>query len=282
MAKTIFEAYNGCKIRLESAGIEDYVFESKQIIKHITGMTGLEIISNPMKPLSSEQENDLELVIDRRLTHYPLQYILGDWDFYGRKFYIGEGVLIPRADTETVAEKCLDLIKDVKRAKVLDLCAGTGCIGITVACERTDASVILVEKYDTALEYTQKNVLQNGANNAVAVKGDVMSGDYADRKYDLIVSNPPYISDEDMKNLQPEVTFEPQAALAGGIDGLDFYRAIAKNYSGALNEGGKICFEIGIGEENGVTEILEQNGFYNIGTQNDTSDVCRVVFGTKK
>lgn len=282
MPKTIFEAYNGCKALLEKAGIEDYVFESKQIIRFVTGLSNLEIINNPMKQLTEFEENNLTAIIKQRSIHYPLQYILRSWDFYGRRFSVGPGVLIPRADTEAVVEKSLKIIKDKKNPKILDLCAGSGCIGITLAGERTDASVIMVEKYNEALRYTEKNIAQNGINNAAAVRGDVECGDFADRKYDLIVSNPPYITKKDMQNLQKEVTFEPETALSGGEDGLKFYRAIVKNYAGALEKGGAMCFEVGIGQAEEVAGIMREAGLKNIGFAQDAEGRQRVVFGTAK
>lgn len=282
MPKTIFEAYNECKVSLSKAGVEDYVFEAKQIIKHVTGMGNLEIINNPLKPLTEFQQNNLTAIIKQRSIHYPLQYILRNWDFYGRHFSVGPGVLIPRADTETVVERCLEFLKDKKCAKVLDLCAGTGCIGITIAGERRDVSVVMVEKYDEALRYTLQNVEQNGIKNAVAVKGDILKGDFADRKYDLIVSNPPYISKAEMENLQTEVRFEPETALFGGEDGLDFYKAIVKNYAASLNSGGMLCFEIGALQGKAVSRLLEENGLCDVKIAEDIAGKQRVVFGTAK
>lgn len=279
MNKTIFEAYNDCKRQLENAGIEDYVFESKQIIKHITGYTNAQILTKYTQTLTDFQQNNLTAIIKQRLIHYPLQYIFGKWNFFGYEFFVGPGVLIPRSDTETLIDVCLEKIRSNQNSRVLDLCAGTGCIGITLKKECETADVTLVEKFDEAFAYTQKNALHNSAD-VKTVKGDVLKTEGAEGVYDLIVSNPPYINGSDMKNLQPEVTFEPHTALAGGEDGLVFYRHIAKEYKKHLASGGLMAFEVGIDEAHDVAEIMRQNGFENVGTRADLNGIDRVVFGT--
>ena len=276
---TIFEAYNDCKRQLQAAGIEDYVFESKQIIKHITGYTNAQILTKYTQPLNEFQQNNLTAIIKQRLIRYPLQYIIGKWSFFGREYFVGPGVLIPRSDTETLIDICLEALKEKASPRVLDLCAGTGCIGITIKGECPTAEVTLVEKYDEALSFTQKNAEKNKLDVKI-VKGDVLKTEGADGFYDLIVSNPPYINGDDMKALQPEVKFEPDTALYGGEDGLLFYRHIAKEYKKHLASGGVLAFEVGINEAEAVAELLRQNGYQGVGTRKDYCDVDRVVFGT--
>ena len=276
---TIFESYNNCKKELEKAGIEDYVFESKQIIKYVTGYSNAQILQKYTEQLTEFQENNLTVIIKQRLIRYPLQYILGRWNFFGREFFVGPGVLIPRSDTETVMDVCLEFIKGKERADVLDLCAGSGCIGITIKGECPKSQVTLVEKYDEAISYTQKNAKHNNIDVKI-VKGDVLEGCECENKYDLIVSNPPYITDIDMKSLQPEVSFEPETALRGGEDGLIFYRAITEKYKSSLNEGGMLAFEVGINQAESVKQILIENGFKNVSARKDLNDIERVVFGT--
>ncbi len=276
---TIFEAYNDCKRQLQAAGIEDYVFESKQIIKHITGYTNAQILTKYTQPLNEFQQNNLTAIIKQRLIRYPLQYILGRWNFFGREFFVGPGVLIPRSDTETLIDVCLENLKTKSNPRVLDLCAGTGCIGITIKGERPDTDVTLVEKFDEALSYTNKNAAHNESDVKI-VKADVLNTEGADELYDLIVSNPPYITDNDMKVLQPEVKYEPTTALSGGNDGLLFYRHIAKEYKKHLAEGGVMAFEVGANQAEAVCEIMKQNGFTNVQTRKDYCEIDRVVFGT--
>lgn len=276
---TIFEAYNDCKRQLQAVGIEDYVFESKQIIKHVTGYTNAQILTKYTQPLTDFQQNNLTAIIKQRLIRYPLQYILRRWNFFGREFFVGPGVLIPRSDTETLIDVCIETVKVKQNPRVLDLCAGTGCIGITIKGECETADVTLVEKFDEALEYTIKNAAHNNLFVKI-VKGDVLNTEGADGLYDLIVSNPPYINDNDMKTLQPEVAFEPATALAGGSDGLDFYRHIAKEYKNHLAVGGVMAFEVGINQADAVARIMKENGFINIQTRKDYNEIDRVVFGT--
>lgn len=276
---TIFNAYNDIKKQLKNAGIEDNIFEAKQIIKHITGYSNEQILSGYQNELSGFQEINLQVIMKQRLNRYPLQYILGKWDFYGRPYKVGPGVLIPRPDTETVIEVCLDIIDKKKPSDVLDLCAGTGCIGITIACERKNSNVTLVEKYEEAARYIKENI-KNADGNANILMGDVFESIGADKKYDLIVSNPPYVSEKDMGNLQPEVEFEPPTALYGGEDGLMFYRAIASNYRDSLKSGGSLVFEIGYDQGEAVKDILLALGFKNVKIKKDYSENDRVVFGT--
>lgn len=276
---TIFEAYNDCKKQLQTAGIEDYVFESKQIIKHITGYTNAQILTKYTQPLTEFQQNNLTAIIKQRLIRYPLQYIIGRWNFFGREFFVGPGVLIPRSDTETLIDVCLDVVSQKQNPQVLDLCAGTGCIGITIKGECPHAEVTLVEKYDEALSFTNKNAEHNKLDVKI-VKGDVLKTEGAEGLYDLIVSNPPYINNNDMKTLQPEVKFEPTTALEGGEDGLMFYRHIAKEYKKHLASGGVMAFEVGINQAEAVTQIMRENGFNDVDVRKDYCEVDRVVFGT--
>ena len=279
---TIFEAYNKTKKELAAAGIEDYVFEAKQILRHITGFSNVQIISNPHKKLSLFEENNLTAIIKQRLIRYPLQYIIGEWGFYGGNFKVGPGVLVPRADTETLIDVALEFLKDREKSQVCDLCTGSGCIGITVAREKSDSFVTAVEKYEEALRYARENAKLNDTDNIEFISGDVFEGAGAEKQYDLILSNPPYIPPEEMKEISPEAKFEPETALLGGEDGLDFYRAIIKGYKASLVDGGMMAFEVGMGEAEAVAELMKNQGFCDIGARQDAAGIERVVFGTVK
>ncbi len=278
--QTIFEAYNDCKKQLLQAGIEDTIFESKQIIKKVTGYSNSQILTRYNERLTEFQQNLLTVIIKQRTIHYPLQYIIGEWGFYGLNFDVGVGVLIPRQDTETLVEKALEFLKNTPGCTVLDLCAGSGCIGITLAVKNPECSVTMLEKHDEAMRFCERNIAKNNAVNAIAVSGDVHTGDLSENKYTLIVSNPPYITDDEMNCLQPEVTFEPETALAGGSDGLDFYRAIIENYSRSLENGGKMMFEVGSAQGEQVAALMRKAGFTDVGIADDAAGRHRVVFGT--
>ena len=278
---TIFEAYNSTKKKLESAGIDDFVFEAKQIIKHITGFSAPQILSNYNNKLSKFQEDNLTVILRQREIRYPLQYILGEWDFYGRSFDVGVGVLVPRADTETVVETCLEFLKEKKNPEILDLCAGSGCIGITLAAEKKDSAVTMVEKYDEALRYAQKNILKNNIKNAEVKKGDIFEGDASEKEYDLIVSNPPYIPESEMNMVSPETAFEPQTALRASDSGMEFYKAIIEKYTNSLKTGGMLCFEVGFSGKEAVSQLLKDAGYTDIGVRNGLNSVGRAVCGIK-
>lgn len=278
----IFEAYNKTKKELEAAGIEDYVFEAKQIIKHITGFSNSEILMNYTNRLTEFQSNNLTAIIKQRALRYPLQYIFGEWAFYGREFYVGPGVLVPRADTETLVEACLKYLKNSESPAVLDLCAGSGCIGITLALEKADAAVTLVEKFPEAARYAERNIKRHGTDNATLICGDVLNGAANDKEYELIVSNPPYVPKNEMETVSPEVHYEPETALFGGEDGLDFYRAVITEYNKALKAGGMLAFEVGGGEAAAVEALLEDAGLKEINTEKDLGGICRAVYGIKK
>lgn len=276
---TIFEAYNSTKKKLEAAGIEDYVFEAKQIIKHITGLNATQILTKYNNKLSQFQENNLIAIVHQREVRYPLQYIFGEWDFYGRGYYVGPGVLVPRADTEILVEHCIDYLKEKETPKVLDLCAGSGCIGITIAKECKESQVLMVEKFEEALRYAEKNIERNDASNAKCIKGDVFESAAAEEKYTLIVSNPPYIPHNEMKDISPETKFEPESALLAEDGGMQFYKAIINNYKNSLEDGGMLSFEVGINEYKSVADLLENAGFENITVKKDLNGIERVVSG---
>ncbi|MBQ6848170.1 MAG: peptide chain release factor N(5)-glutamine methyltransferase [Clostridia bacterium] len=278
---TIFEAYNSTKKRLEAVGIKDYVFEAKQIIMHVTGLKAAQILTDYNNQLTQFQENNLIALIHQREVHYPLQYIFGSWDFYGRPFKVGVGVLIPRSDTETVVEQSLEILKNTESPKVLDLCAGSGCIGITIDLEISDAKVTMIEKFDEALRYATENITLNNSS-ATVLKGDIFEKpQFENEIFDLIVSNPPYIPQNEMKYCSHEVKFEPETALLAEDEGLEFYKAIIKNYTPCLKVGGSFCFEVGFKQAEKVSELLNQNGFKDIKIKNDLNGIGRAVSGTK-
>lgn len=279
---TIFEAYNSTKQKLKSAGIEDYVFEAKEIIKHITGLSANDILAKYSTPLTDFQQNNLVALLHQREVRYPLQYIFGKWDFYGRTFFVGPGVLIPRQDTETVIDVALDYLKDTEAPEILDLCAGSGCIGITLTLEKYKGRVDLLEKYDEAIAYAEKNIRLNEAINTTLYKGDIFLGDLSDNKYDLIVSNPPYIPENEMKDTSPEVAFEPETALIADDNGLQFYKAIINNYKNALKQNGMLLFEVGMGEANAVADLLKEAGLKDIKIKKDLGGIDRAVSAIKE
>lgn len=222
--------------------------------------------------------SELDALIEKRCGGIPVQYLMGKWWFYKGEFFVGDGVLIPRQDTETLVETACELLRDKPDGDVADLCAGTGCIGISIAAEYPDSKVVCIEKYEKAFSYLQRNIVHNAVSNVRPVLADVC--DEVSGRYDLIVSNPPYITSCDMAKLSEEVKKEPHTALFGGEDGLYFYRVISKLWKPALKKGGILAFEVGIDQAASVAEIMKSEGFERITVRNDLCGVQRVVFGT--
>lgn len=276
---TIFECYQQTKKLLKEAGIEDSAFEARQILRYITKLSNNEIIIHYADSLDALQQTMWKSVVGQRLEHYPLQYILGEWSFYGLNFYVGEGCLIPRADTETLVDTAFRFMEKNEKARVLDLCAGSGCIGITIASRFKESTVTLVEKYDIPYSYCEKNIHKNSSETLSLIKADVFDF-IPEGKYDLIVSNPPYINARDMENLSQEVLNEPDSALYGGEDGLDFYRVILRRYPEFVNNGGMIALEIGCDQSQAVISLMQEAGLKDINTAQDINGIQRVVYGT--
>ena len=278
---TVRDYYINAKNLLQKSGIEDFAYDARLILENILSIGHNEWLISLNKTIPSEKLALLDEKLEKRQNRYPLQYILGEWNFYKYSFKVGEGVLVPRSDTEILVEKCCEYLKTVKQPKVLDLCAGSGCIGISIAKDFPQSAVFAVEKFDSALEYLNKNIEHNNATNVTVIKGDVLLGDASDGVYNLIVSNPPYIPPCEMEIISPETRFEPKTALLGGQDGMLFYKAIVKEYKNSLTKGGMLAFEVGINEDRKVAEILKTADFKNITVTKDFNGINRVVTAIK-
>lgn len=281
---TLSDVLSNAKKLLSANNVDNSDFEAVCMFEKAFGVkyrsNQYESIRNS-EPDESASEAFCEM-LRRRIDGEPLQYILGEWEFFGLPFYVGKGVLIPRQDTETLVELVIDKFNDRKNLNVVDLCSGSGCIGITIDKNLSCDSVSCLELSKRALSYLSRNIELNGSA-AMAYEKDVLSENTASKftELDLIVCNPPYLTKSDMENLQPEVSFEPQMALFGGDDGLDFYRDITRLWKDSLKSGGMLVFEIGIGQENDVSQILIQHGFENVRFIKDYCGVYRVVYGYK-
>ncbi len=262
---------------LEKADIEDSRFEAEQILCSLLGLTASELrLQNPK--LSEPEEQKILFLAQRRGEGYPLQYLLGEWEFFGLPFIVGEGVLIPRADTEILVETALDFIGDQQNLNIIDLCSGSGCIAIAIEKNTANCNVSALEKESAALEFLNKNIKLN--RSAVSpIEGDVMVPQGGG--YDLIVSNPPYITAKAMKALQKEVTHEPTTALFGGEDGLHFYRVICEKWIPLLNRGGMLAAEIGFDQRYDVMKLFETHGLTEIRCIKDYGGQDRVITGIK-
>lgn len=250
---TIREALRLAAARLEQAGVPDADVDAAYLLASVLKEDTLAMRINGHRELAAPQRAAFDTRCDRRAAREPLQYILGETEFMGLTFHVEPGVLIPRADTEILVEKALAWMKP--GARVLDIGTGSGAIAVSLAKLGRPAQVTAVDVSDRALEIARRNAERNGA--AVEfVKSDCFSA-LKGRKYDMIVSNPPYISEDEMRELMPEVTREPELALFGGADGLDFYRRISREAPKYLNEGGCLLFEIGWLQKDAVSALVK-------------------------
>ncbi len=278
------ELLRECMKALEAAGNDNPRFEAEQLVMKFCGVKRSDILMFPGLEVTAEQAEEVRGAVQSRNSGEPLQYILGEWEFYGLPFYVGEGVLIPRQDTETLVETAARFLRERPGvSEAADLCAGSGCVGITLA-KLTGIPVKLLELSEQALGYLRRNIALNGAEELCeAMHADVLSDDTAAGmpQLDLIVTNPPYLTAQDMRELQPEVTHEPETALFGGDDGLDYYRRMVPLWGAKLNPGGMLAAEIGMGQHEDVTRIFEENGL-RAGFEKDLCGVIRVIYGIKQ
>ena len=274
------EALREVEARLTAAGCPDADFDAGELFRLVTGQDA----RLADRPLTAEQAAKLEALTARRATREPLQYLCGSWPFLDFELAVGPGVLCPRADTEVVAEAAAQMLAGVQAPKVLDLCAGTGCLGLGVKRFCPEADVTCVEKSPEAFRYLKKNAvsaLKQGT--ARAVEGDLFTywQGLPEGELDLIVSNPPYLTAAEMQQLQPEVARDPAMALEAGEDGLVFYRALAEHYQNALRPGGALALEIGWQQREAVTALLAANGWVDIACRKDYGGNDRCILARR-
>lgn len=268
---------------LRQAGIEAATLEARELVCFAAGKDKARLLRDGALYASPETEETAWALARRRLAGEPVAYLIGEWEFYGLPLDISESVLIPRPDTETLAEAAIGWLRQQEAPRVLDLCAGSGCLGLAIASQVKDARVVLGELSDGALRICRQNIRRCGLTGRVtAMQLDALRppvqrlGDF-----DCIVSNPPYIPHGDIPGLDHSVKdYEPHLALDGGEDGLDFYRAISEKWKAALAPGGRLYFEVGIGQADAVLRIMRAQGFGDIQVVKDHNDIPRVVFGT--
>ena len=265
---------------LRRSGLEDAAFDARQLLAHVlhTGSAQLPLWGD--RPVTAGHQARYLQLISRRARRYPLQYLLGSWPFYDGEYLVGEGVLIPRPDTERLCEIAIELAPGLPGYSagpaICDLCSGSGCIAVTLQKHIPGSHVTAVEKSPAAFRYLQKNIALNGAD-VQPVLADVLGYEHRCPPCSLITANPPYITAAEMAALQPEVCYEPAMALAAGADGLGFYRAIARRYLPCLLPGGALILEIGASQGPAVTEILKNCGYSGVFIARDYAQNDRVA-----
>lgn len=267
--------------RLTDSGCEDAAFDARCLLEDFGGLARGH--APDATPLTEEQTAVLARALDERAAGRPLQYILGEWDFLTLTLAVGEGVLIPRADTECLCEEAARRLAGVDRPRVLDLCAGSGCVGLGIASLCSSARVTAVELSEAALPFLRENVARYPQYAVTVKQADVLQDAAAfDGGFDAILSNPPYIPTGDLAGLMREVQHEPTMALDGDADGLTFYRAIAEQWLPKLAEGGICAVEVGVGQAADVAALFAAAGLSDIHIIRDLGGVERVVSGVKK
>ena len=283
MAITYSNLYLDIRAQLRKSGVEAATLEARELVCFGTGKTKEELTRDGSLYASPETEKRVRELMERHLAGEPVAYLIGEWEFYGLPLDISRDVLIPRPDTEVLVEQALEYLKPLGQCRVLDLCAGSGCIGLAVASQIPEARVVLGEYSDAALRICRQNIRRNALSGHV-VPMQVNALEKPERalgEFQCIISNPPYIPKADIDDLDVSVKdYEPHLALDGGEDGLDFYRAIAEKWKEALLPGGRLYFEVGIGQADSVLRIMRAQGFGDIQIIKDLHDIPRVVFGT--
>lgn len=278
---TLQQAYQQGKNLLQRAGVESPAFDTICLFRKAFGLDRQGLLLHGDRPAPAQQARAFLEMIEQRRARRPLQYILGEWEFFGMNLRVGEGVLIPREETELLVYAAADLLGGHPAPLVVDLCAGTGAVGLGLSRLRADAKIICVEWYEQALSYLKENLNRYGGTGIRALQADITCQDTAQNLTGLsaVVSNPPYIDSAELPGLQQEVRREPPTALDGGADGLDFYRAIADLWIPRLRPGGAAAVEIGETQANAVSQLFRRAGLYRIRVQQDFNGLDRVVTG---
>ena len=281
--KTYNEIYFAARKRLKEAGIDAFALEARLIVETAAGKNREEFLRDANLYVGPGYAETVDEMIRRRLNDEPVAYITGEWAFYGLPMNVSPDVLIPRADTELLAEKAIALLSGRDGgARVMDLCCGSGCVGIAIAANVPGTRVVFIDNAPKALAVCRANLMRNGLTRfASYVETDALhTPPMLIGRFDMIVCNPPYIPTADLKKLDRSVrNFEPLGALDGGKDGLDFYRAITKKWSPVLKPGGALLYECGIGQAQTVADLMRNSGYTAVTILKDTQGIDRVVAG---
>ena len=269
--------------KLKEAGLPGAALEARELLCLGSGKTREEFYRDAPLYVSPETEKAVRALARRRLDGEPAAYLLGEWDFCGLTLDVSPAVLIPRVDTEVLAEEAIAFVRERGRCRVLDLCAGSGCVGLAVAASAPDCRVVLGELDPEAMKVCRGNIRRCGLGGRVsAVTLDALRPPPETLgEFQCVVCNPPYIPDGDVPNLDRSVRdFEPHLALCGGEDGYDFYTAILRHWRDILAPGGRMYFEVGIGQADTVRAMMRAGGFEDVTVVPDTGGIDRVVYGT--
>ena len=283
MAATYNNLYLDARRALKRAGVEAAALEARELLAHAAGKSRQELFRDMALYAPDGVARQFRALLDRRLAGEPVAYLIGEWEFYGLGLSISRDVLIPRSDTETLAERGILYLRALGRpARVLDLCAGSGCVGLAVADNCPDCHVVLADWWEDALRVCRQNIQRCGLGARVsAARADALAvPPPLLRDFDLILCNPPYIPTGELAGLEAAVReYEPLQALDGGEDGLSFYRAVSDRWKAAMAAGGRLAFEVGWNQAPDVEYLLGRQGFVHISAFQDAGGNWRVVEG---
>lgn len=289
--KTLEDLLREGTVLLHTAEIEEARLDAWLLLEYVTGKNRAYYYAHSDEPADcAEEEKYLELC-RRRAAHVPLQHLTHSAWFMGHEFYVDRRVLVPRQDTETLAEKAVEILREKTEPEILDMCTGFGCILLSILAEYPNARGVGADISREALEVARKNAERMSLEERTAfIESDLFSGDYFQKnsgkkrqEYDMLISNPPYIPTAEIQNLMDEVRlYDPVSALDGKEDGLYFYRRITKEASGFLKNGGWLLYEIGCDQGEAVSKFLQKAGFRGVRVCQDLAGLDRVVLGQKK
>lgn len=282
MSLTLLKAWQSAKGRLEAVGLDSPVIDARLLVEAAADATRADIVTDPHRPLSPDQETTLEDYLARRERRQPVSHILGRKGFWKIMLSVTPDVLTPRPDTEVIVDYVLKQFPEEMAFTILDLGVGSGAIVLSILAERPRAKGLATDISDEALAVARENAANLGLSSQLAfARGDWTDG-LADASFDVIVSNPPYIATEVIETLDPEVKdHEPRLALDGGADGLDHYRRLAPQIMRVLKPGGAFAVEIGYDQKDAVEALFNDAGANDVWTIKDLSNNDRVVVGTK-
>lgn len=275
---TVLESINLSSIYLEKKGIESARTNAELLLAHILNCKRIDLYLKFDRPLQENEITNYREILKRRGEREPLQYIIGSVEFFGLKFKVNPSVLIPRPETELLVEHLIEYVKKYGAKRILDIGTGSGNIAISLAKNLPDSEINSMDNSEEALTVAKENAILNDVRINFHKK-DIQNG-FDENKFDIIVSNPPYISLNDFENLQPELkVYEPKNALTDYSDGLSLYRIISEKAKNLLSANGRIFLEIGQGQSEEVKEILLSNGFINIQVKKDYQNTDRIITG---
>jgi len=274
----ISDALNSAKNILQKSGVENPNLDALLLLMHVANLSKEQVIFDPNFELNPRQQDDFKRAISRRQAREPVSHIINKREFFGRDFYVDKNVLDPRPDSETLIEFALQNVSKNQDLQILELGAGSGCLVISLLCELPNAQAIAVDVSLQALEICAKNAAFHQINNRLQLQESDLWQKIAPQKFDLIISNPPYIASAQIQDLEDEVRLhEPHLALDGGEDGLDFYRKIAAKAADFLKPQGLVIVEIGFGKDKAVAEIFAVKDFKLNDSKSDLAGTIRVL-----